>query len=115
MVETVGMAPEIPVTLTRMDLHEEEYNPYDGEDRPYRPLDLEVGAKRLGPAGCVLLPRENWEGNVPLSLPWALRLLPNQGQSKDVATQVMAETMVGDGLLWEAPPQTPSQFNTFAN
>ena len=53
-------------------MEEEEYDPYNGEERPYGPLDPEVGAKGLGLAGCVPVLDDIWQRYTPVSVEWAL-------------------------------------------
>ena len=45
---------EVLITLTtHSDVHEEDYDPYDGVDGPFRPLPPEIHEKGLGPARSV--------------------------------------------------------------
>ena len=96
--QVVGTLLDVLDHLTRIDLDEEEYDPYDGEERPYGPLDPEVGAKGLGQAGSVPIPDDLWRKHAPVSLEWALQALL-EGQSKDRGLLAMATCMVHDGLL----------------
>ena len=44
----MAVVPEVLVTLTTTDLAEEEYDPYDGVERPPGKLDPAIGEKGLG-------------------------------------------------------------------
>ena len=87
------------------DLAEEEYDPYDGVERPPGKLVLAVGEKGLGTGGCVPVPNNIWDKHAPVSLDWALCVLPDQGHSGRMAR---------DGLLGVARAPCPSQFRAFA-
>ena len=97
--ETLPVVLEILVTLTRCDIDEEDYDPFDGTDRPNGPLDPGVAANGLGEAGCVPVPPDVWEMHAPKSLEWALRQIPNQARTWDPGLAAVAERMCADGLL----------------
>ena len=112
--ETLPLILEIFVTLTRCDLDEEDYDPYDGTNRPSGPLDPGVAANGLGGAGCVPVPMDIWEKQAPLNLGWALQTLPNQGGIWDAGLGAMAERLYADGLLSRDTNGGPSNLKAFA-
>ena len=113
-LQTVAVIMEVPITLTRTNLAEEEYHPYDGVERPPGRLDPTVGEKGLGLAGCVPVPRDIWDKHAPISLDWALRVLHDQGHSNDPGVHALAGRMAQDGLLGVRLDPCPSQFRAFA-
>ena len=112
--ETLPIVLEILVTLTRCDIDEEDYDPYDGTDRPNGPLDPGVAANGLGEAGCVPVPPDIWEKHAPKGLEWALRQIPDQGCTWDPGLAAMAERMCADGLLNRDLQGGPSNLKAFA-
>ena len=102
------------MTLTRCDIDEEDYDPYDGTDRPNGPLDPGVAANGLGEAGCVPVPPDIWEKHAPKGLEWALRQIPDQGCTWDPGLAAMAERMCADGLLNRDLQGGPSNLKAFA-
>ena len=112
--ETLPIVLEILVTLMRCDIDEEDYDPYDGTDRPNGPLDPGVAANGLGEAGCVPVPPNIWEKHAPTSLEWALRQIPDQRCTWDPGLAAMAERMCADGLLNRDLQGGPSNLKAFA-
>ena len=102
------------MSLTRCELDEEDYNPYDGTNRPNGPLDPGVAANGLGEAGCVPVPIDIWEKHAPLSLGWALQNLPDQGGTWDAGLGAMAERLCADGVLSRDTDGGPSNLKAFA-
>ena len=81
-LETANLILEVLVTLTRTDIEEDDYDPYDGVDRRRGARDPVVGAIGLGLAGCVPMPLDLWKRRVLLALEWALQALPARGGVK---------------------------------
>ena len=81
--DVLAVVLEVLVTLTRCDLEEEDYDPYDGSDTPSSPLDLGIAGKGLGEAESVHVPLDIWNEHAPMSLRWALDALPDQGETRD--------------------------------
>ena len=109
-----GTLLDVMSHLTRTYLDKEEYDPYDGEERPYRPLDPEVGAKGLGHAGAVPSPDDMWRKHAPVTLECALQSLPDQSQSTDPGLLAMATRMAHDGPLGQCGTPKSSHFRAFA-
>ena len=114
-LQTVTFMMEVLITLTRIDPAEEEYDPYDGVEHPPGRLDPTAGEKGLGMAGCVPVPRDIWDKHAPVSLDWALRVLPDQGHSHDPGLHALAGRMARDGMLGVKLDPCRSQFRAFAN
>ena len=113
-LQTVIVVLEVLVTLTRTDLAEEEYDPYDGVERPPGKQDPPIGEKSLGTASCVPVPSDICDKHAPVSLDWALRVLPDQGHRRDSGLHALAGGVARDGLLGVKPDPCPSQFRVFA-
>ena len=108
------MVLEVLVTLTRCDLEEEDYDPYDGFNRPSGPLDPGFAGKGLGEAGSVHVPLDIWNKHAPMSLRWALDALPDQGETKDPGLAALAHRMCEDGLIHRDEEGTKSCLKAFA-
>ena len=97
--EVLTVVPGMLVTLTKCDLEEEDYHPYDGSDRPQGPLDPSVAANGLGEAGVVPVPCDIWNKHAPTGLKWALDELPHQGETRDQGLAALAHKMCADSLI----------------
>ena len=90
---------EMLVTLTRCDLEEEDYDLYDGSNRPSGPLDPNIAGRGLGEAGSVHALFDIWKKHAPTSLKWALDELPDQAETRDPGLAALAHRMCEDDII----------------